>query len=210
MMQEQTGLCLATMALVEALSARLGTLSYLWGGCALDAYEGRILRAHRDIDYMTVGLAGLGPQFAALFREAGWEATWTPNAMVTARTEGIHIALGALDLGDEATWWDNGDLGYVRFPAAWLRPQPVDLDGVPVHVVEPEFEYMIKSRPRLLNPDWNLKERHIAARERLREILQARGVDPESLYPRVSHYTGCGARCPLHRRTASPASWPAR
>jgi hypothetical protein len=72
---DQEARCLAAMALVESLSARLDAVSYLWGGCALDAYEGRILRAHHDIDYMTAGLAGLGPQFAALFRGAGWEAS---------------------------------------------------------------------------------------------------------------------------------------
>jgi hypothetical protein len=106
--------------------------------------------------------------------------------MLSARASGIKLALGVLEVGEEAIWRDNGDLGHVRFPGAWLDRQPLMLCGVPVHVVGPEFEYVIKSRPRLLNPDWNLEERHIAARKRLREILLAKGVDPESLYPRVS------------------------
>jgi len=37
------------MALIEAMSAELGTTPYIWGGWTLDIHHGRPLRAHGDI-----------------------------------------------------------------------------------------------------------------------------------------------------------------
>ena len=88
-----------------------------------------------------------------------------------------------------ARWHHNGRFGYVDFPAGWLKPEPVAFCGVNVHVVAPELEYVLKSRPRLLNPDWNLEERHRLARDRLAEVLIARGVDLEGLYQQVSAWS---------------------
>lgn len=194
MLPESDHLCLSAMALVEEMSRRLGTISYIWGGCALDVYEGRFLRPHHDIDYMVLDLARLEPQFAALFEEHGWTSENIAGVVLAGRREGIHVALGFLDVGAEARWHYNGPLGYVTFPAGWLCAEPVPFYDISVHVVAPELEYVFKSRSRLLGPDWNLEERHRVARDRLAEILRARGVDLEALYPHVSAWNSAASK----------------
>ncbi|HOG48208.1 MAG TPA: hypothetical protein PLJ35_21230 [Anaerolineae bacterium] len=177
---------LAAMRLVERISAELGTTSYVWGGFALDVYEGRVLREHDDIDYLTVDLPALKPQLAGLFAAHGWPAKELSNGDLSPRRHGLKMQLGQIALGARVRWTYDGDRGYLEFPLAWLRPHPVRFCGLEVHVVEPELEYVTKCCPQLLNPDWRLREREIAARERLRALLWAKGVDPEALYARIT------------------------
>ena len=51
-----------------------------------------------------------------------------------------------------------------------------------VHVVEPEFEYVVKEHPQILNPDWKPRDKDIIAKQYLKEMLEARDVDLDMLY----------------------------
>lgn len=68
---------LSAMALVEQVSSMLDTTSYLWGGCALDVYQGHILRDHSDLDYLTEDLYTHFSRFAEqLEHRTGYAWNW--------------------------------------------------------------------------------------------------------------------------------------
>ncbi|HUT19327.1 MAG TPA: hypothetical protein VM366_09210 [Anaerolineae bacterium] len=64
---------LHAMALIEALSAELGTTSYIWGGWTLDIYQERFLRTHADIDCLVIDLHQRFVPFSERLPEGGWE-----------------------------------------------------------------------------------------------------------------------------------------
>ena len=55
-------------------------------------------------------------------------------------------------------------------------------------VVEPEFEYVIKSNPNLMNPKWTSRNKDKVEIEILEDILVQRGVDLGSLISRMSSF----------------------
>ncbi len=186
-MQRQRNRVLQTaMRLVEAISAQLGTTSYIWGGFTMDIYEGRMLREHGDLDYLTVDLERLKPQLAALFAQHRWPCKVVANGDLSPRRGGFRMQLGNITLDEGVRWSFNGDKGFVVFPRTWLLAEPVCFCGVQVHVVAPEFEYMVKCCPQIFNPDWHARPRESEALARVRSMLEARGVDPDHLYYQIS------------------------
>ncbi len=186
--RQRNRVLLAAMRLVEAISTRLGTTSYIWGGFTLDIYQGHPLREHGDLDYLTVGLERLKPQLAALFARHRWPCKIVDNGDLSPRRDGFRMQLGNITLDDGVRWTFNGEKGYVVFPRSWLAPEPIHFCGVDVHVVTPEFEYMVKCCPQIFNPDWHARPRESRALAQLRAMLQARGVEPDHLYYQITLY----------------------
>ena len=58
--------------------------------------------------------------------------------------------------------------------------------GVDVHVVEPEFEFVVKCCPRILNPDWEARPGDAQVREEIRALLAAKGSDPERIFAEIT------------------------
>ncbi|MBN1995758.1 MAG: hypothetical protein JW953_23940 [Anaerolineae bacterium] len=188
-LSEKNRIYLTAMSLVEALSARLGVTSYIWGGFTLDIYQGHLLREHQDLDYLTENLHTLIPQLSALFVAQGWQPEKLANGDLRVTKSGFKIHLGHLELAIEAKWSHNGEKGYLCFPRAWLQPEPVQFYNVKLHVIAPEFEYVLKKHPQLLNPSWEPREVDIFAGEKLSEILEKKGVDLDDLYTQVTAWT---------------------
>lgn len=189
-MLEQERNVLEAMAFVEAVSARLGTTSYIWGGFSLDIYEGQFLREHNDIDYLTLNLLPLRPQFIEAFKQTDWQVKVVINEDVTARKNGVKLHLGNVRLGNQVTWTHNGEEGVLTFPLDWLSKEAHKFCGVKVHVVEPHFEYVVKHYPALLNPNWVPRDKDLAARQKLSEILLGKTIDINDLRRHVSDKRG--------------------
>lgn len=186
MYSNKNELNLQAMAVVETCSKNLNTLSWLWGGFTVDIYENRILREHDDLDYLTLNLHKLTPQFIVLFENCGWQAGLLENGDLKLQREGIKIHLGHVEISKKARWTHNGDKGSLWFPQDWLKSKPVNFCGLEIHVVEPEFQYVMLERPQLLNPDWRYREKDLVARKYLRSFLEGKGVAPQSLFGQVS------------------------
>jgi hypothetical protein len=178
---------LDAMALVEAVSAEIGTTSYIWGGWTLDIHYGRPLRAHGDIDCFVTDLHQHLAPFSERLQEAGWEVESVLDGyLLSARKEEVKLQLGHVEIhGDVVHWKHNGNLGTILFPADWLRAEPVLFLGITVHVAGPELGYVLKTHPQLMNPDWQPRDKDQADRARLRDLLLQKQVDLDTLSPEV-------------------------
>lgn len=181
---------LSAMALVEQVSIILGTTSYLWGGCALDVYQGHILRAHSDLDYLTEDLYTHFSRFVEQFEQRGCVTKKLRNGDLSVRGWGLPIHLGNIGVEEQVTWTHNGTQASLRFPLRWLDSQPIRFCGVDVHVVQPELEYVLKSQPALLNTQWQPRQQDIDAQNWLRMELERRGVDVAALNKFVESCAG--------------------
>ena len=83
------------MALVETYSKILNTLSWIWGGYTVDIYENHLLREHADLDYLTLNLHALLPQFTKLFENDGWQTTLLENGDLKAEQDCVKTPTGA-------------------------------------------------------------------------------------------------------------------
>lgn len=177
---------LDAMALVEGVSRSLKTVSWVWGGYTTDIYVGRILRAHDDLDYLTLNLHRLKSQFAETFSHHGWQTKDLENGDLSLKKGNVRVHLGNVEAGDVARWTHNGEKGALLFPVSWLSLDTIEFYGRELHVVAPELQYVLKEHPELLNPDWHNRAKDILAKEYLLEILLKRGIDVCSLHELVT------------------------
>ncbi len=174
-------LALAVMVEIESISTGLGTTSWIWGGIAVDVHVGRLLREHDDLEYLCLNLHGLWSAFASAAECRGWRAVLLKNQDLRLTVDGFRVHLGHVEMSERARWTHNGDKGSIFFPTAWLTAESVDFYGTPVHVVAPEFDYVHKWNPQMLNPEWVPREKDLRARTELRKILVGRGIDPDRM-----------------------------
>ena len=184
-MEKSNVLALEVMELVEAFSEELETTSWIWGGFTIDVYENRILREHDDLDYLTLNLHNLIPQFSDLFAGCNWQVNFLENGDLKIMHDDFKVHLGHVEIANKARWTHNGDKGSIWFPSAWLNFQSVDFCGIEIHVVKPEFQYVMLQQPQMLNPNWKLRDKDLAAREYLRNNIESRGNNPHTLLEQV-------------------------
>jgi hypothetical protein len=131
------------MELVETCSKNLKTISWIWGGLTIDIYENRILREHDDLDYLTLNLHSLIPQFSDLFAISGWQVNVLENGDLKVKQECVKIQLGHVELSNEARWTHDGEKGSIWFPSDWIKSRSVNFCGIEIHVIEPEFQFVM-------------------------------------------------------------------
>ncbi|HSL44090.1 MAG TPA: hypothetical protein VK897_11705 [Anaerolineales bacterium] len=182
----RTELHLRAMRQVEQYSSSLNTISWIWGGFTVDICENRSLREHDDLDYLTLNLHSLMPEFITLFEEDGWQTILLSNGDLNIKSSGVKIHLGHVEISGKARWTHNGDKGSIWFPCECLNPHPKKFCGFEIHVVEPEFQYVVLERPHMLNPDWQSRQKDIQAQHYLRKYIEAKGIRSESLLKLVS------------------------
>lgn len=179
---------LDAMALIETVSAELGTVPYLWGGWTVDIYHGRPTRAHGDIDCFVVDLHQHVPAFSERLLEAAWEVrTVLDGYLLAAKKDGVKLQLGHVEIRGSVVYWKhNGNEGTILFPVDWLSADPVPFLGITVHVAEPELGYVLKTNPSLMNPDWQPREKDRADIDLVTNVLLEKQVDLDALVSRVS------------------------
>jgi len=189
MVSEREKNFLLTMVLMERFSKVLGSISYIWGGLSIDIYKGRFLRSHSDIDYLVLDLQRLAQDFAELLFSEGWDVKAILNDhLLIAGKDNIKLHLGNIEIDDVVNWRHNGDNGTITFPVGWLREYPIDFYDVQVHVVEPEFSYVIKSLPSLMNPEWVSRGKDQTEIKILEGLLVQRDVESGLLTSLVNSF----------------------
>jgi hypothetical protein len=176
---------LSAMHLIEDLSTKLDTTSWVWGGLCADIYQGCILREHDDLDYLTLHLHEITGPVTNIFQDIGWCPKQLENGDVRLEKDGTRIHLGHVELSREARWTHNGEIGSLFFPIEWLPCKTKRFYAVDVHVVAPEFQYALLTHPELLNPQWIPREKDLTTKAFLGGYLKSRGVNTESLFTRI-------------------------
>jgi hypothetical protein len=115
-MVNRNALNISAMELVESFSKSLKTISWIWGGFTVDIYENRMLREHDDLDYLTLDLHALIPQFSELFANRGWQVNVLENGDLQLKRESIKIHVGHVQVSDKARWTHNGEKGSMGLP----------------------------------------------------------------------------------------------
>ncbi len=176
---------LSAMKRMEEISSSLETTSWVWGGLTMDIYQGRLLRPHHDLDYITLNLSSLFDLFSRSLRNIGWQVQKLSTGDLQADHQGFTIRLGQLVLSTEACWSHNGDRGSLFFPRDWLGMQAKPFYGFDVHVVAPELQYLLLDHPELLNPEWVARRKDITARSYFLKLLREDGVRFGDLQARI-------------------------
>jgi hypothetical protein len=172
---------LQALKLVEDISTALYTTSWIWGGLAVDIYQGHLLREHHDLDYLTLGLQDLKEPMIDSFQEYGWKCARLINGDIQIKKDEAELQFGNVTCSTEARWTHNGDLGSIYFPPEWLQQSAIGFYDVGVHVVTPEFQYALLAHPELLNRKWALREKDIAAKAYLKALLENKGINQSNL-----------------------------
>ena len=174
-----------SMKLVEEISTSLHTTSWVWGGLTMDIYQGCLLRDHHDVDYLTLHLHDLKEPLTGAFLTNGCQAWRLDNGDLKLKKEDIEIQLGHITFSNEVRWTHNGELGSLFFPLEWLNQQSRRFCEIDLHVVAPEFQYIILFHPTLLNSKWIPREKDVTSMASLKSILEAKGVAVAGLETRM-------------------------
>jgi hypothetical protein len=57
--------------------------------------------------------------------------------------------------------------------------------GVEIHVIKPEFQYVMIERPQMLNPNWKHRDKDISAQKYLRNLIDGKRISPQTLLEQV-------------------------
>jgi hypothetical protein len=176
----------AAMTLVERISVDIETISWLWGGLVVDVHNGKFLREHNDLDYLTKDLHQLKSQFSRSFLELGWETENLENGDLRCEKDDVKIHFGHVVFSENVKWTHNGEKGSLVFPVSWLPIKATAFYETNVHVVLPELQYVLKTHPQLLNPEWQTRNKDISDLKVLEQILTKRGVEISTLRAMVT------------------------
>lgn len=179
-------LFLKLLHLLNEISGKAGTKSYIFGGLTLDIWHGRFLRDHYDIDVLTENLHSLEPEFVEQFSGAGYETHHLGNNDFKAIKDEVKIHFGHLDIKNGSVeWTHDGENGSIFFPEEWLDRNVHYFYYIETFTITPEFEYVLKMHPELMNPEWTLREKDQVARMKLAEMLSGKYGDLSILRKRV-------------------------
>jgi hypothetical protein len=180
---------ISTMQIVEDFSSELKTTSFIWGGFSTEIYRNEISREHDDIDYLTISLYPRIEAFRKLFKVKRWDSRIVGNGDLVLKKNGLSLHFGNIEISDSVKWMHNGENGHVEFPRIWLINKPMCFLNVKVHVVAPEFEYVIKSQPKILNPSWVPRGKDAGAKLILEKILREKNVNLNELHCQVKSWS---------------------
>ena len=147
---------------------------------------GRILRKHDDLDYLTLNLHSMKSKLAEAVLDHGWQTKNLANGDLQLKKDNIKVQLGNVECKDLVRWTHNGEMGSLFFPVSWLSLEGIEFQGIELHVVAPELQYVLKERPALMNPDWLIREKDILDKKYLQDILLKNGTDISVLHKLVT------------------------
>ena len=137
-----------------------------------DVYSGRILREHNDAECLVQDLYTFRDRLQDIFQILGWQTKILANEDLKIVKNGMKTHFGHLTVSeDKATWYHNGNLGQIQFPAYWLGSDPVSFLGYRFYSVKPEFQYVLKLHPEHMNPEWHWREKDKADIKVLRTLV---------------------------------------
>ncbi len=164
---------LKTFYLINTICEQLGTRAYLWGGWIPDIYTNKILREHDDADYLILNLYEHRNFLQKKFNTLGWETKILENDDLKITKANLKVHFGHLQIvGNKAEWLHNGKLGKIEFPTDWLNNELIKFQNSDLYAVKPEFQYVLKIHPELMNQTWSLREKDKQDIKILKQILK--------------------------------------
>ena len=172
---------------IQEISHLCSTITFIWGGFTIDILEGFFLREHHDIDCFTLNLLDIKNDISDLFKRKGYSTEYISDIdMFIINHNGCKAAFNRLETDkDIAMWRHIGNEGTLYFPRAWLVKVYISFYDIPVLISGMEFEYVIKSKVKLLSPLWELRDKDLEALEYWSKKLKLRDINPEDLFNQV-------------------------
>jgi hypothetical protein len=182
---------LALLQDVYEVSSLCSTRTCIWGGLVQDVLAGEFLCDHGDVDGFTLDLWDMRDPLADLYKQRGYAVSFLEDMKVLRiDRNGVHAVFNPLTLnGETAMWRHAGDEGTVHFPRHWLADEPQSFYDTKVFVSGIEFEYSVKTCPRLLNPEWRGREQDARTLNWLRRAMAERKIEAEEVLKQIWSYT---------------------
>lgn len=181
---------LAFMQDIYEVSQMCSTTTYIWGGFVIDIIEGEFTREHHDLDGFTLNLLEVLPDMTAFYKARGYFVEFRDDfdILVISR-DGLHAAFNRLENdGAMMIWRHIGDEGAVYFPSDWLDDEPREFYGKSVYTSGLQFDYLLKTNTRMLNPEWKHRQKDNATIERLEKIISKTGLNPKEFLSQAWSY----------------------
>jgi hypothetical protein len=178
---------LAVINDIYAVSTDLGLKSYVWGGFAVDILNGEFTRGHDDLNCFAENLDENIEELTARYEALGYEAQYLPDFwMLIIKKGDTHATFTSVrNVDGIAHWYHAGPRGTVFFPYDWMDKEPHDFYGVKAYTFGIEMAYTLKNNVRLINPEWQNREKDKADITILDKIISARGIDKLQLLKSV-------------------------
>lgn len=167
------------------VSASLNIKTYIWGGLTIDIWEGKFLRDHGDVDGFVENLVPCLDELKAAYVNKGYKVSFNEPFLILKIEKGsIHAGFNPLQINDKTAEWKHiGNEGSVFFPTDWLDSEPRDFYKTPVYTSGVKFEYAMKTKITMLNPEWNVpREKDLEAIRYLKERIETENILEEDIY----------------------------
>ena len=189
-LSENSKSCLQFFKDIFEVSNICSTKTFIWGGTTIDILEGEFIREHHDIDGFTLNLLDVRDEMTTEFQNRGYETSYMEEVDILGIKKGdLHAGFNRLETdGDTAMWRGAGDEGTLFFPLKWLDNEPRIFYDTKVYISGIEFEYAIKTNPKMLHPKWEPREKDLKAIESLSKLLEERNIDKIEILKNVWSY----------------------
>jgi hypothetical protein len=159
-MTERNSALLSMLRDIQEVSATCKTRTYIWAGLVQDVLSGKFLREHGDVDGFVLDLWTVWDEISAQYKARGYSvSTIAEIDSLRIEANGVHAVFNCLQIdGATAVWHHAGRSGALYFPKEWLSEGSCPFHDTRVFVSGVEFEFLIKTHPDLLNPNWKGRE----------------------------------------------------
>ncbi len=175
---------------IYEVSGDCSTKTYIWGGFTIDIFEGKFLREHNDLDAFTENMLVLVDDLIIAYEKRGYQVTFLKDIhMLKVGKGALHASFNRLEVDGEVAMWKHiGDEGTVYFPTGWLDRVARDFYDTKVYTPGICFEYAIKTNVRMLNAEWQPREKDRVAITYLNGAIRNAGISKDEIYKRVWSY----------------------
>ena len=165
-------------------------MTYIWGGFTIDVFEGRFLREHKDLDGFTYHLLDVLDEMVTLYQLRGYTTRFFEDIhMLEISKNELHASFNRLDIDNETAMWRHiGDEGTVYFPISWLDDTPRNFYNQKVYTSGVRFEYAIKTNVRMINAEWQLRDKDYVSIEYLKKFIENEHIAEEDIFQRIWSY----------------------
>jgi hypothetical protein len=181
---------------IYEVSCESGTKTYIWGGFTADIMEGSFLREHGDLDGFTEDLMNKRHSLEAGYAKRGYAVEFnTDFNILKIGRNGLHAGFNLLEIDCNVAMWRHiGDEGTVFFPSEWLDREPRSFYGIYAYTAGILFDYGFRNIACRCNPHWKEREKDKAAKEYLKEKIEAMGINSSMILEKIWSYNPFWAR----------------
>jgi hypothetical protein len=105
-------------------------------------------------------------------------------------------------------WRHAGDEGTMYFPVQWLDDVARDFYDAKVYISGIEFEYAIKTNPKMSHPEWEPRDKDYAAIEYLSKRMAERNIKCDDILKMIWSYTPYWSKRGYTEYSMPIVAWP--